>query len=77
MHEALFENLHVNHVFHNTMRNKKVEFNSLIYLYFIKIARFWPFDISVFNTQQGGIQNSCRLIRHGNGLIEELMSKIF
>ena len=54
------------------MRKKQVEFNPNIY--FIKIVPFFGYEISVFNTQQGSIQNSRRsrrLIRQGNGFTEE------
>ena len=43
--------------FHNTVRNKQVECNLYIYT-LSKLSRF-DYDISVFNTQQGGIRN-CR-----------------
>ena len=56
-------------VFHNTMKNKKVEFTP--YNDTLSKLSFFGYEISVFNTQQGGIQNSNRLIRHGNGFIEE------
>ena len=42
-----------------------------------KLSHF-GYEILVFNTQQGGIQNSHRIsrfIRHGNGFIENWMSK--
>ena len=37
------------------MRNKQVEFNPYIYTFF---KSCFGYEISVFNTQQGGIQNS-------------------
>ena len=40
-------------VFHNTTRNKKVEFNPYIYT-LSKLSHF-GYEISIFNTQQGGI----------------------
>ena len=37
---------------------------------------YFGLKVSVFfNTKQGGIQNSHRFLRHGNGFIEEWMSK--
>ena len=54
------------------MRNKQVEFNPYIYT-LSKLSRFVN-EISVFNTQQGGIQNSRRngkFIRHGNTFMEK------
>ena len=45
-----------------------------LYLYFIKIVPFW---LSVLNTQQGGIQNSRRLIRHACRFMAKWMSKFF
>ena len=65
-------------IFHDTMRNNKVKFNPNIYT-LSKLSSFGN-EISVLNTQQGGIQNnrrSHRLIRHGNGFMEEWMSNFF
>ena len=48
-----------------------------LYLYFTKIVPFFGYEISVFNTQQGGIQNSRRsrrLIRQRNGFTDEWIS---
>ena len=60
------------------MRNKQVEFNPYMYT-LPKLSRF-GYEISVFNTQQGGIKNSrlsSRYIRHGNVTTEEWMSIFF
>ena len=46
------------------MINNQVEFNPYIYT-LSKLSCFGD-KISVFNAQQGGIQNSPWLIRHGN-----------
>ena len=56
-------------VFHNTLRNKQVEFKPYIYT-LSKLSRSGN-EIFVFNTEQGGIQNNHRPIRNGNGIIEE------
>ena len=45
-------------VIHTSMRNKQVEFNPYIYT-LSKLSSFGQ-EISVFNTHQGGIQNSRR-----------------
>ena len=47
-------------VFHNTMKNKKVEFNS--YMYSLSKLSCFGYEISVFNTQRGSIHNSSRLM---------------
>ena len=65
-------------VFHTSMRNKQVEFNPYIYT-LSKLSHFC-YEIFVFNTQQGSIQNSnqnSRFIRHRNGFMEKWMSKFF
>ena len=41
------------------MRKKQVEFNPYIYT-LSKLFRFFGYEISVFNTQPAGIQNSRR-----------------
>ena len=49
-------------VFHNTTRKKKEKFNPYIFILNQNCSVF-GYEISVFNTQQGGIQNSRRLIQ--------------
>ena len=64
---------------YNTMKEKQVEFNPYSYT-LSKLFRFFGYEISVFNTQQGGIQNSRRsrrLIRQGNGFTDEWISNYF
>ena len=61
-------------VFNNTMR-ENVEFNP--YINSLSKLSSFGYEISVFNTQQGGIKNSCRFKRHENGFMEEWMSTKF
>ena len=58
------------------MKKKQVESNPYIYT-LSKLFRFFGYEISVFNTQQGGIQSSHRsrrLVRQGIGFTEEWIS---
>ena len=49
-------------VFHTSMRNKQVEFNPYIYT-LSKLSPVLAMKYPFLNTQQGGIQNSRRIIR--------------
>ena len=46
MPKMLFENLHVDIVFHATMRNKQVKFNN--YIYTLSKLSCFDYEVSVF-----------------------------
>ena len=75
---SAFRNLHVDPLsFITQWETSRIQ---SLYLYFFSKLSCFSYEISVLNTQRGGIQNSRRsswLIRHGNGTMEKWMSKFF
>ena len=77
MREALFE-IYTWILCLSYLHEKQVEFNP--YIYTLSKLSVLSMKYPIFNTQQGGIQNSRRngpFIRHGNTFMEKWMSKFF